>query len=61
MKWTALNGVGALFWIAGLYLALVVGRSGAWDGWLPVNALYAGAAFGLVGLATLLWANLGKA
>ena len=61
MRWTALNGLGALFWVAGLYLALSVSHGGTWGPWLPANAFYIGGACGLVGLATLLWANLGEA
>ena len=61
MKWTALNSVGALFWLIGLYLALGVSHAGTWGAWLPANSLPIGAFFGLIGLATLLWANLGDA
>lgn len=61
MKWTALNGVGALFWIVGLYLALGVSHTGGWGSWLPANSLPIGGAFGLIGLAMLLWANLSGA
>lgn len=61
MKWTALNGVGAIFWLVGLYLAVGVSQEGHWGFWLPANALPVGAVLGLVGLATLLWANLSGA
>lgn len=58
MKWTALNGIGALFWLTGLYLALGVSHSATWGAWLPSNSLQIGGVFGLVGLVTLVWANL---
>lgn len=61
MRWTALNGVGALFWIAGLYLALGVSHGETWGSWLPANSLPIGAMFGVIGLAVLLWANLSDA
>ena len=58
MKWTALNGVGASLWVIGLYLALGVSHAGTWGSWLPANSLRMGGIVGLLGLATLLWANL---
>lgn len=61
MKWTALNGIGAVLWFAGLTLVLGVSHAGAWQVWLPANPLPIGGLFGLIGLATLLWANLSNA
>lgn len=58
MRWTALNGAGALFWVAGLYLILGVAHAGVWAAWMPSNPLPLGSAFGLLGLLLLLWANL---
>ena len=58
MKWTALNSVGALFWLIGLSLALGVSHAGSWSAWLPQNPLPIGGLCGVVGLAMLLWANL---
>lgn len=61
MRWTALNGVGALFWTIGLFLALGTAHAGAWSGWMPANPLPIGGAFVAAGLALLLWANLSDA
>lgn len=61
MRWTALNSVGALFWLVGLYLALGLSRGGPFDAWLPAHPLPLGAALSLVGLATLVWANVSDA
>ena len=61
MKWTALNSVGALFWLDGLYVALGASHAGMWASWLPANSLPLGGAGGLIGLVMLLWANLSDA
>ena len=61
MKWTALNSVGALLWLVGLFLALGVSHAGMWSAWLPTNSVQIGGVCGLVGLAVLLWANLSDA
>ena len=61
MKWTALNSVGALLWLIGLYLALGVSHAGALGAWMPANPFPIGALFGAIGLVTLLWANLSGA
>ena len=61
MRWTTLNSVGASFWILGLCFARGVVHPESWSVWLPFNALAIGGILGSVGLATLLWANLGDA
>ena len=61
MKWTALNSVGAVFWLVGLFMALGVPHDGPWGSWLPANSLPIGSLFDLIGLVTLLWANLSGA
>ncbi len=61
MRWTALNSVGALLWLIGLFLSLGVSHAGTWGTWLPANSLPIGGFFGIFGLLTLLWANLSDA
>ncbi len=55
MRWTVLNALGGLAWLAGIIYAK--GAEGAALG-SNDHHLVIGASIGIVGLAVLLWANL---
>ena len=58
MKWAVCNGLGILFWVAGLCYAKGQGPSVA--ALLPAtdHRLLIGVVVGLAGLSVLLWSNL---